>query len=289
EFRAADGHADVAVGVDTRGGAELLVFDGRRGKLAAPMRFSLPGSATSIEFGSLDPDPYPDLAVAAGGRLGIMHGWGRRHSPALSSRVERVPHVSGVRAISIGYFMRDRDGRNEIAAAFSDGTVRLLIPEDLDTRPPPARTIQRGAGARVKGARVKQQEAEAEPAWRSSKSAGWDVGPPVARGAGGTLPQHLLTSEKISLLDTDDLLVAKAAGGFDLVPAAVPAGGSRKPTRRAAAAVNALNAAVDAPTAVLPMPQTATGNRGIVVVGDDAVSPTAVILAASTLTVDRTD
>ena len=90
EFRGADGHLDVAVGVDAPTGPELLVFDGKRGNLATPMRFSLPGSATSIQFGSLDPDPYLDLAVAAGGRLSIVHGWGRKHSPALASRVERL-------------------------------------------------------------------------------------------------------------------------------------------------------------------------------------------------------
>ena len=97
EFRGADGHLDVAVGVDAPTGPELLVFDGKRGNLATPMRFSLPGSATSIEFGSLDPDPYLDLAVAAGGRLSIVHGWGREDSPALGSRIERLGAVAGVR------------------------------------------------------------------------------------------------------------------------------------------------------------------------------------------------
>ena len=197
--------------------------------------------------------------------------------------------MAGVRALSIGYFMRDRDGRNEIAAAFSDGTVRLLIPDDLDTRPPTAKTIQLRAAARAKATRVKRRETESKPAWRSSTSSGWDVGPSIARGAGGALPQNLLTSAKISLLDTDDLLVAKAGGGFDLVPARVSNGGSQKPTRKVAAAVNELNAAVDAPTAVLPMPQKANGDRGIVALSDEGVSPSIVTLAASTLTVDRTD
>ena len=289
EFRGADGHPDVAVGVDASTGPELLVFDGKRGNLARPMRFSLPGSATSMEFGSLDPDPYLDLAVAAGGRLSIVHGWGRADSPALGSRIERLAAVAGVRALSIGYFMRDRDGRNEIAAAFSDGTVRLLIPDDLDTRPATAKTIQLRAAARAKATRVKRQEAESKPAWRSSTSSGWDVGPSIARGAGGALPQNLLTSAKVSLLDTDDLLVASAAGGFDLVPASVSNGGSQKPTRKVAAAMDELNEAVDAPTAVLPMPQKANGDRGIVALSDQGVSPSIVTLAASTLTVDRTD
>ena len=253
------------------------------------MRFSLAGSATAVRFGSLDSDPYMDLAVAAGGRLDIVHGWGRKDSPALESRIERLGSVSGVRGISIGYFLRDRDGRNEIAAAFSDGAVRMLIPDGLDTRPPTARTIQLRAAARVKATRVKRQETESKPAWRSSTSSGWDVGPSIARGAGGALPQNLLTSAKLSLLDTDDLLVANAGGGFDLVPASVSTGDSRTATRKVAAAVDELNAAVDAPTAVLAMPQKVNGDRGIVALSAEGVSASIVTLAPSTLTVDRLD
>ena len=119
EFRGADGHPDVAVGVDAPPGLQLLVFDGKRGNFATPMRFSLPGSATSIEVRIARSDPYLDLAVAAGGRLSIVHGWGCAHSPALGTRIERLAAAAGVRALSIAYFMRDRDGRNEIAAAFS--------------------------------------------------------------------------------------------------------------------------------------------------------------------------
>ena len=167
--------------------------------------------------------------------------------------------------------------------------MRLLIPDGLDTRPPTTEAINLRAAARAKAKRVKRREAESQPAWRSSSASGWDLGAPIARGAGGALPQDLLTSAKVSLLDTEDLLVANAGGGFDLVPARVSTSGSRTATRKAAAAVNELNEAVDAPTAVLPMPQKANGDRGIVALSDQGVSPSIVTLAAATLTVDRTD
>ena len=201
----------------------------QRGNLATPMRFSLPGSATAVKFGSLDSDPYMDLAVAAGGRLDIVHGWGRKHSPALESRIERLGAVSGVRGISIGYFMRDRDGRNEIAAAFSDGTVRLLIPDgsrhapaDGEDDPAPGRGSREGDASQATARRSRSP-----PGVRRRHRAGMSA-PSIARGAGGALPQNLLTSAKVSLLDTDDLLVANAGGGFDLVPASVSTGGSQK-------------------------------------------------------------
>ncbi len=284
EFRAADGHPDVAVGVTAPKGPELLLYDGAAaGKPAKPMRFPLPGSATALRFGSLDPDPYMDLAVAAGGRVEIVHGWGREHSPSLESRVERLAKVSGVRGLSIGYFLRDRAGRNEIAAAFSDGTVRLLTPNELDTRPPTAKTIRLRAAARANARRVKPRETESQPAWRSSTASGWDLGQAVARGAGGALPQNLLTNARVSAQDTEDLLVADGVRGLELVRA------GEKAPRKVAAALTKLNAAVDAPTAVLPMPPKANGVRGIVVVDDDGASATVVSLVPQTIVVDRTD
>jgi hypothetical protein len=141
EFRAADGRRDVAVGVATRTGSQLLLYDSAaRGLRARPLRFSLPGRATAIQFGGLDADPFMDVAVAADGRLEIVHGWGRKRSPEVASRVERVG-VSGVRGISIGHFLRDRGGLNEIAAALGDGTVRLVIPGNIDRRPLTAKDI----------------------------------------------------------------------------------------------------------------------------------------------------
>ena len=288
EFRAADGRSDVAVGAATPQGPELLLYDGRVGKLARPMRLSLPGAATAIRFGSLDSDAYADLAVAAGGRVEIVHGWGRKQSPALASRVERVAHVSGVRAISIGYFIRNRDGRSQIAAAFSDGAVRLLIPRNLDTRPLRGKAFRGRAATRLRASRARRN-VESQPAWHSSTAPGWRAGRTIARGATGASAQNLLTTGKLSLLDTDDLLVKKDGHGVELVRPGDSKGASQKTSRRVAAGLTQLNRSVDAPGAVLPLPQTAIGNRGMVVVGDDAVSPTVVILAATTLTVDRTD
>src|ERR1051325_5626848 len=69
EFRAADGRPDVAVGVVGSHGPALLLYDGaKRGLQATPIRFSLPGRATAVQFGALDSDPFMDVAVAAGGR-----------------------------------------------------------------------------------------------------------------------------------------------------------------------------------------------------------------------------
>src|SRR5829696_4653635 len=79
EFRAADGRLDVAVGAATRQGPELLLYDGAAGGLRAkPMRFALAARPAAVQFGALDADPFMDVAVAAGGGVAIVHGWGRK-------------------------------------------------------------------------------------------------------------------------------------------------------------------------------------------------------------------
>src|SRR5215210_2198798 len=288
EFRAADGRPDLAVGVLARTGPELLVYDGAKGVFGKPLRFALPGKATAVQFGGLEADPFMDLAVAAAGRVEIIHGWGRKYSPALASRVEHVGGTSGVRGIAIGHFIRDRAGLNEIAAALSDGAVRLLLPRNLDTRPFTPKEIEQRARLRLRGTRARVH-VESLPAWHSSARSSWKLGRVLAQGAGGTLAQNLLTTANISLLDTEDLLVAQPGKGIRLVRPNDATSVSRRSVRRVASALSTLDRSLDSANVVLPMPQKVNGERGLVVLGKAAAPTTVTIATASTITVDRTD
>jgi hypothetical protein len=136
EFRAADGITDVAVGISGAGGDSLLIFDnGGEGFSNALVQYQLSAPATAIEFGGLDDDPYRDVAVADGGEVLIVHGWGRKEQVAPESRVERVNVGPGVRGLALGEFAWDRQGRSEIAALTYDGTVHILENGNLDTSP----------------------------------------------------------------------------------------------------------------------------------------------------------
>ncbi len=280
EFGAADGDPEVAVGVAGPTGPQLLVYDGARGKVAKPRRLALPGNAIAIALGALDSDPYADIAIATGGGLEILHGWGRGRS-APSSRVEGVAGVSGARGIAIGNFLRDSDGRNEIAVTFAGGTVRLLIPDGLDTGPPTGEISGLGAAVRAAGTRVRPRDVKSQPAWSPSTAADWHLGRRIARDAGGVAAQHLVTTAKLSPLDTDDLLVATATHGLRLVRASAAPGSSL-------AATNEFRTAVDFPAAVVAMPQAANGDRGAVVAGAEG-DQMVLKLAGPTITVDRTD
>jgi hypothetical protein len=74
EFRAADGLTDVAVGVSGPGGESLLIFDAAEGLSNALVQYQLSEPASAIEIGSLDDDPFMDVAVATGSELLIVHG-----------------------------------------------------------------------------------------------------------------------------------------------------------------------------------------------------------------------
>src|SRR5437867_4436565 len=106
EFRAADGQPDVAVGVNGPNGSRLLIYDGTDGGVTAtPMEFSLANEATAVQFGGMDTDPFMDIAVAAGNEIDILHGWGRKFSPALESRIERVTAPSEIKGMAVGRFI----------------------------------------------------------------------------------------------------------------------------------------------------------------------------------------
>src|SRR4051812_32321981 len=121
QFRAADGKTDVAVGVNGPGGSQVLIYDGARGGLtASPMQFLLTSEASVIRLDGMDDDPFMDAIVGTGDGVLVIHGWGRKESPELSSRVERVSAESDVRGLSLGHYLWDREGRLEIAALSAD-------------------------------------------------------------------------------------------------------------------------------------------------------------------------
>jgi hypothetical protein len=297
EFRVFDGQPDVAVAINGPNGPKLLVYDGADGGVnGTPMEFSLASEATAIQFGEMDKDPFMDIAVAAGNEIDIVHGWGRRFSPALQSQVERVDAPADVRGMAIGHFIWDREGRNEIAALSPDGTVSVLQPNSLDTTPFNDSEIF-ARSRNNQQARTFTEDLEAVPGWKASSSESWTASRTIATSAvaGDASPQGLLTSTNISFRETDDLVVAGSLSELNIVRQI-----DRQTDPKNAAQAAALSttgdmaevslSSVDAPIAVLPLPQKLNGERSVVVLQSQSAQPTIVpILPAATITVDRTD
>src|ERR1041385_6024613 len=215
EFRAADGFTDVAVGVAGGGGNFLLIFDdAAKGFKNAVVQQPLADAATGIEFGSLDDDPYMDVAVTEGSELLIVHGWGRKELVTPESRVEKVPVGGNLRGLAVGEFAWDRNGDSEIAALSDDGLVHIVKNAKADNRPFTAdETAQRTRG-NLKLSKVNASvDVECMPSWKPGNAAGWTE----ARQFSNNSAKSLLKTN-LSYRETDDLmLIGGTDGKVDIV------------------------------------------------------------------------
>ncbi len=133
EVNRADGLAELAVGVRApNGAATLLIYEGPAGALSSePESFALSAAATAFVFGSLDGDEMPDLALAAGVHLLVLHGRDRKLSlePAQRAAVTAAQldeHLlqADIMALAVGDFSSTQ--RQELALLLVDGTIQFL-------------------------------------------------------------------------------------------------------------------------------------------------------------------
>jgi hypothetical protein len=297
EFRAADGQPDVAVGVAGPNGARLLIYDGAEGGLTAtPMEFPLVNEATAVQFGGMDTDPFMDIAVAAGNEIDILHGWGRKFSPALETRVERVSAPSEVVGMAIGRYLWDRQARQEIAVLSGDGTVSILQPEGLETRAYTDDELFAHNRGRFKPQIKINDDVEAIAGWKSSDSGNWSVARTVVTSAvaGEVTGQSRLTTTNVASRETEDVVVAGSRSELNIVRQINPQADARSAAQAAATSTTGDMAEVslgsaEAPVAVLQLPTKLNGERDLVVLQAQSLKPTIVPLVATSITVDRTD
>jgi hypothetical protein len=116
-----DGSPDVVFGIVGAGRPQALVYAGWDGALkSAPDAFELPSRSTSLALGHVDDDGRPDVVVAAGTELLVIHGRGRKSPATISSRSLSF----SVASMAVGEFTGDR--RTDLALVSRDGDVHLL-------------------------------------------------------------------------------------------------------------------------------------------------------------------
>ncbi|HKN84209.1 MAG TPA: VCBS repeat-containing protein, partial [Pyrinomonadaceae bacterium] len=301
EFRAADGKLDVGVGVNGPGGTELLIYDGANGGLTGtPMQFPLTSEASVIRFDGMDDDPFVDAVVATGGDVLIVHGWGRKESPALNSRLECVSTPSEIRGLAVGNFSWNREGRPEIAALASDGAVRLLESKGVNTSPFTEEELSaRRAHGRVQAPQSNQArntEVEALPSWNSGRKLGWTVSQTISTNAtprNGN-PESALTTTNLLSRETAEI-IATSSSDLKILKRGSNTSGSLKSGGMTAATVDSSGDMAQmslpsetAPAAVLQLPQKLNGERDLIVLQENATT-SIVPLAPVSITVDRFD
>ncbi|HEU4477482.1 MAG TPA: hypothetical protein VFR80_03130, partial [Pyrinomonadaceae bacterium] len=292
EFRAADGYTDIAVGV----GESLLIFDAVEGLSNALVQYQLSEPASAIELGSLDDDPFMDVAVASGSEVLIVHGWGRKEQVAAASREERIPVASGLRGLALGEFAWDRQARSEIAALSADGTVHIVQNAKLDSRPySEAEAAQRTRGNLRPQERI-SQDVESVQSWQPGRAAGWTESSSFSatslEGVSSASFKPLLRTN-LSYRETDDLMLMGAGQPkLEIMHSLAP---SEKTVSQlsAASAPATTSTTLDMesdPVAVLILPRKLNGVTDVVVLEALSTSPGIVPNAPNTtITVDRTD
>jgi hypothetical protein len=292
QFRAPDGRIDLAVGIDGPSGPQVLIYDGAEGVTGEPMRLALASPATALEFGEMDDSPFMGLAIATGSEINVLHGWGRKQSPQLESRVERIDTGMNVRGLASGFFMWSREGSKQLAALGDDGTIRIFGRGKLNTQPLSDQEMTARARLRLQAKDTTKIDVETLSGWQSAKADSWSKARELVTGnfVGANATRNLLRSTHISFTGTDDLMVLGGSSKVDIV---------RQIDTRTSAPANAkligsdfavtsLESA-DAP-ATLALPQKLNGWRDLLVMEAGSVSPTVVPLAPTAIiTVDRTD
>ncbi|HUS11915.1 MAG TPA: VCBS repeat-containing protein, partial [Pyrinomonadaceae bacterium] len=293
EFRAPDGRADLAVGIDGPSGPQVLIYDGANGVSGEPMRLALANRATSLEFGEVDDSPFRGLAVATGSEIDVIHGWGRKVPAQLESRVEKIDTGTNVRGLASGFFMWSREGSKQLAALGDDGTIRIFGRGQLNTQPFSEQEIDARARLRLQPKRTTPVDVEMLSGWRSTQAEQWIKSRELVTGkfvGADASTRNLLRGADISFSDTDDLMVLGGGSKLDIIRQV-------DTTKSAPASANLIGGdftttsleSADAP-ATLALPQKLNGWRDLVVMEAGSVSPTLLPLApTATITVDRTD
>ncbi len=295
EFRASDGITDLAVGVSGPGGEQLLVFDdGADGFANALVQYQLSGPASGIEFGGLDDDSYMDVAVAAGNEVLVAHGWGRKENLAPESRVERFNVGPGTRGLALGQFTWDREGRLEIAALTSDGTVHIVENGKLDTRPlTEAEAAQRTRG-NLKPQKATKFDIESAPSWKPAQAGGWkDAKQILGNNLSADLPKPLIKTNLARLELEEVMLVGQTQSKLEILRPIGKNDPDLAAEQSLAVTDDTAKVTMDvegSPVAVLALPSKLNGTTDVVMLDSMSTSASIVPNAPNTtITVDRTD
>ena len=257
EMNRADGLTDIAVGIVTQDGARVLVFESPEGALrGAPETFPLPAAASALALGQLDDDRTPDLAIASGNEVIIVHGRDRKLSLDEERRADVKPAVvsrtvldSPVLSVVVGDFVGDSG--QELAALTADGRVRVL-------------------------------ERDGHVAMTLN----------VATGLGDSASPTRLLAAKVSALPKDDLLLFGQTKTVQLITTSTASPSAPKNLPSAGAAKMSVAASLTSESevmAVLPMRLNADALQDLVVANKDGITPSIVVTqSAATFVVNVT-
>jgi hypothetical protein len=280
EFGKPDGNVDIAVAVHGPSGSQVLIFDGAAGGIhSTPAIVSVPEDARDLAFSNLDGDKFSDLAFVSGTSVDVVRGQSTLSSGMVAESV-KLPFA--VETMSVGDFLNDRKAISEITVLTIDGTLQLLRRSDLDTRPyTPEEQAERFRN-RLNTRRDPETPASSEPVE-------WMVAGQIDSGIS---PSAKLHAAHVSTASTEDLFVLgdSAKGTRMMISDFTGKGTSQLPDGSLAISRTGFSMlATGSPMTMASFRQKANGNRDLVVIDPNQDSASIVPLAATNISVDRTD
>ncbi|HEV2964277.1 MAG TPA: VCBS repeat-containing protein, partial [Candidatus Angelobacter sp.] len=114
------------IGVRQQGTFSLWVLGKSLGGLKALATYPLGAPATTIAFGDFG-DSGPDAAILAGGQVSLLH--------SSSMQLETLSLPVSASAMTLGWFIFDRNPDIQIALLTSDGSIHIAAHNEFDPRP----------------------------------------------------------------------------------------------------------------------------------------------------------
>jgi hypothetical protein len=191
---AVTGSGHVAVSLDGASGAQLVILHPTPAGLIAGATYTLPSRGDAVVWGNLDGGA--DVAVGAGANVMVIY-----NALRANAQTETVNLPFSVRALAIGNYILDRDGRSEIAALADDGSIQILQHGTLDTTP--------FTSADLIGRRAAILAKDKQPSNPTSLGA-WSVARPLSyKGSApaGPVSASAFNSPRLAASSTHDLMV----------------------------------------------------------------------------------
>jgi hypothetical protein len=198
-----DGH--VAVSTDGRSGPQVTILAAGVAGLTAEKTFPLPVRGESMAWGSLGGGI--DLVVGAGNNLVFVYS-----ALTANPQTETVNLSFQVKALALGDYIWDHDGRTEISLLAADGTIHIFRHGTLNTAPltPADKAARRATRGRQlnKAAALPMPDPTAPGGWAEAKKL-----PYAASAPSGPVSASAFSTPLLASSSTHDLMVVDSARG----------------------------------------------------------------------------
>jgi len=196
---------DLAVAISAESGASLKIY--RDGIANKPLDYPVPAAVTQLAIGNLDDSLMGDVAILAGGKVSILHGYNQREGVPGFSRLQALDVGAAIQSFALGNFIWDREGKTELALLQADGALAIGARGALNTTPlslTEARD-QRRAQIAAKSAAMKYWQPGTGGAWAIKESNAGVVSKAMAVRGAKLLRANLAGQSSDDLIVVDSL------------------------------------------------------------------------------------